>query len=140
MKLITYLSFPGTTEDAFRYYEQHLGAKILFMMRWNQMPGPNAARDTPRGFVDKVMHATLAIADSTLMASDSPGVEPMRAAHISLSVDSTDEAERIYNSLADGGEVSMALTETFFAHRFGQVRDRFGVNWMIIHNKPMQQA
>jgi len=61
----------------------------------------------------------------------------MRSAYLTLAVDSNEEAERIYNALADGGEVFMAMGETFFAHRFGQLRDKFGVNWMIIHDKPM---
>jgi PhnB protein len=61
----------------------------------------------------------------------------MRSAYLTLAVDSNEEAERIYNALAEGGEVFMKLGETFFARRFGQLRDRFGINWMIIHEKPM---
>ena len=59
----------------------------------------------------------------------------MRSAYLSLSVGSNEEAERIYAALAEGGEVFMKLGETFFAHRFGQVRDKFGINWMIVHEK-----
>jgi PhnB protein len=136
MKLNSYINFAGTTAEAFRYYEQHLGAKTLFTMRWNQMPGPDAAKYTPPGYEDKVLHGTLAIADTTIMAADVPKAEPMRSAYLTLSVDSNEEAERIHNALADGGEVLMAMNETFFAHRFGQVRDRFGINWMILHRKP----
>ncbi|HZL52570.1 MAG TPA: VOC family protein [Terracidiphilus sp.] len=77
------------------------------------------------------------IGDTPLMASDGPGVEPMRSAYLSLSVDSDAEAERIYKVLSDGGEVFMAMGETFFAHRFGQFRDKFGINWMVIHERPM---
>ena len=140
MKLNAYLNFPGNLEEAFRYYEKHLGAKILFMMRWNQMPGPDAAKYTPPGFTDKVLHASMALADTVVMASDGPKVDPMRSAYLSLTVDSNEEAERIYNALADGGEVFMAIGETFFAHRFGQLRDKFGVNWMVIHPKPATNA
>jgi PhnB protein len=71
------------------------------------------------------------------MASDGPKVEPMRSAYISLSVDSSEEAERIYNALTEGGQVFMPMGETFFAHRFGQFRDKFGINWMVVHEKPM---
>jgi PhnB protein len=61
----------------------------------------------------------------------------MRSAYLSLGVDSDTEAERIFSALSDGGKVLMAMEETFFATRFGQVQDRFGINWMIIREKPM---
>jgi PhnB protein len=73
------------------------------------------------------------------MASDGPPerVQPMRSAYLSLSVDSNEEAERIFAALSDGGEVFMKMEEMFFAHRFGQCRDKFGANWMIMNEKPM---
>ncbi len=61
----------------------------------------------------------------------------MRSAYLTLAVDSNEEAERIYKALTEGGEVFMKMGETFFAHRFGQFRDKYGVNWMVIHEKPM---
>jgi PhnB protein len=140
MKLNTYVNFAGNLEEAFRYYEQHLGAKTLFAMKWNQMPGPDAAKYIPPGFENKVLHATAALGDTTFLAADVPGAEPMRSAYLTLSVNSNEEAERIYSALADGGQIFMAIGETFFAHRFGQLRDKFGINWMIIHDKPMPNA
>lgn len=101
---------------------------------------PDAEKHTPPGMENGVLHANLSIADTQVMGSDVPGCEPMRSAYLSLATESVEEAERIYAALADGGEVSMAMGETFFAERFGQVRDRFGVNWMIIHEKPMAGA
>lgn len=137
MRLNTYINFNGRCEEAMQYYEKHLGAKISDIMKWNQMPGPDAAKYTPPGFSDKVLHARMTLADSFIMAADVPSAEPMRSAYLTLSLDSSPEAERVYAALADGGEVFMAIGETFFAHRFGQLRDRFGINWMIIHDKPM---
>jgi len=61
----------------------------------------------------------------------------MRSAYLSLSVRSDTEAERIFSNLSDGGEVFMPIQETFFATRFAQLRDRFGINWMIVHERPM---
>ena len=135
MKMITYLNFGGNCEQAFRFYEQHLGGKVLFTMKWSEMP--DAGKHTPPGFENSLLHASLQLADTTLMASDVPNYEPMRSAYLSLSVSSNEEAERIYGLLADGGEVFMKMGETFFAHRFGQLRDKFGTNWMIIHDRPM---
>jgi PhnB protein len=60
----------------------------------------------------------------------------MRSAYLTLSVNADAEAERIYAALSDGGKVLMAMEETFFASRFGQVQDRFGINWMILHERP----
>ena len=70
------------------------------------------------------------------MGADIPNAEPMRSAYLSLGVDSDAEAERIFSALSDGGQVFMPMQETFFATRFGQLRDRFGINWMVIHERP----
>ena len=71
------------------------------------------------------------------MGADIPSAQPMRSAYLSLSVESDAEAERAFAALSDGGEVFMPMEETFFATRFGQLRDRFGLNWMILHERPM---
>lgn len=136
MKVNTYLNFPGTCEQAMSFYEQHLGAKVLAKMHFADMN----PKDLPPGLNrDGILHARFTIGETVMMASDGPPerVQPMRSAYITLSVDSNEEAERIYAALTDGGEVFMALGETFFAHRFGQFRDKFGINWMVIHEKPM---
>ena len=71
------------------------------------------------------------------MGADIPSAEPMRSAYLSLGVDSDAEAERMFEALSDGGKVFMPMQETFFATRFGQLRDRFGINWMILHERPV---
>jgi PhnB protein len=134
MKMTTYVNFPGNCKEALQFYEKHLGAKTLMMMTFDQMPDP---KTVPPGMEKGVLHARIMIGDTPLMASDGPKVEPMRSAYLSISVDSSPEAERVYKALSDGGEVFMPMNETFFAHRFAQFRDKFGINWMIIHEKPM---
>lgn len=137
MKLETYVNFGGNCREALAYYEKHLGAKTTARMTFGQMPDP---KQVPAGMENAVMHARLEVAGSVLMASDVPPAanwQPMRSAYLALSVDSDAEAERIFAALKDGGEVFMAMQETFFAHRFAQLRDRFGINWMILHAKPM---
>jgi PhnB protein len=81
----------------------------------------------------------MAIGDTQLMGNDVPPerFQSMRSMYLSLSVDSTEEAERIYKLLSDGGEVFMPIEETFFAFRFAMLRDRFGTSWMILHQRPM---
>jgi PhnB protein len=138
MKVHTYLNFPGNCEEAMKFYEKHLGAKILMKSTFADMGGPNGPQNLPPGLNrDGILHARFTLGDTVMMASDGPKTEPMRSAYISLSVDSNEEAERIYNVLSEGGEVFMKMGEQFFAHRFGQFRDKFGINWMVIHEKPM---
>jgi PhnB protein len=139
MKLHTYLNYGGNCEQAFRFYEQHLGGKITMMMTHGEQPG---ATNVPPDWQKAILHARLTIAGTELLGSDVPPdrFEPMRSVYLSLSVASTDEAERIYKLLSDGGQIFMPLAETFFAFRFGMLRDKFGTSWMIIHERPMQTA
>lgn len=135
MKMYTYLNYGGNCEEAFKFYEKNLGGKIMGVFRWNQMP--DAAKHTPPGYENAVLHMRVDLGETVLMGADVPGYQPMRSAYLSLTVGSSEEAERIYNVLSEGGEVFMKMGETFFAHRFGQFRDRFGTNWMVIHEKQM---
>lgn len=133
MKLITYVNFAGNCAEAFRYYEQHLGAKIGMMMTHGQNPEP--APDSIRQSEEAILHARIAIGGTELAGADVPKAEPMRSAYLTLHTDSDSEAERIFSALSDGGQVFMPMQETFFASRFGQLRDRFGMNWMILHER-----
>ena len=139
MELTTYLNFGGNCAEALHFYEQHLGGKILTSSTYGQMPG---AKEQSPEQAKLVMHARIEIAGTLIMASDAPPdrYQPMRSVYLALSVDSNEEAERIYAALSEGGEVSMKIGETFFAERFGQFRDKFGVNWMVIHERPMPRG
>jgi len=134
MKMTTYVNFPGTCAEAFRFYETHLGGKVSMMMTHGQAPDQSKVNPD---WKDAVLHARLSVAGTELLGADIPKAEPMRSAYLSLSVDSDAEAERIFSALAEGGEVFMKMQETFFASRFAQLRDRFGLNWMILHERPM---
>ncbi len=134
MKLTTYLNFPGNCADAFRYYEKTLGGKIDLIMTFGQSPMPH---DEGADWNDKVMHAKLTIGDSELMGADDAKATPIHSAYLSVAVDSDAEAERVYKALSEGGETQMPLQETFFATKFGQCRDKFGVSWMVLNPKPM---
>jgi PhnB protein len=87
-----------------------------------------------------ILHARIEIGGSELMGSDVPPerFQPMRSVYLSLTVDSVEEAERIYNLLRDGGDIFMPMEETFFAKRFAMLRDKFGTSWMIMHERQMQ--
>lgn len=134
MKMNTYVNFAGKCAEAFRFYEKHLGGTVGMMMTHGQAPDQS---HVDSAWKDAVLHARISLGGAELMGADIPSAQPMRSAYLSLSVESDPEAERIFSALADGGEVFMPMQETFFATRFGQLRDRFGINWMILHERPM---
>jgi PhnB protein len=135
MKLYTYLNYGGNCRQAFEFYAQHLGGKIAFLQTHGEMPGA----DTPPGMKDAVLHARMEIGGTILLGADMPPgrFQPMRSAYLTLMLDSSAEAERIYELLTDGGEIFMKMEETFFAHRFAMLRDRFGTSWMLLHERAM---
>jgi PhnB protein len=133
MKLYTYVNYAGNCQEAFRFYEKHLGGKITMMMTHGQ--GPNA-NDGPPNWKDAILHARMNLGETELMGADIPTAQPMRSAYLTLIAGSIDEAERIYAALAEGGEIFMPIQETFFAIRFAQLRDRFGTSWMLLHERP----
>ena len=133
MTLTTYVNFAGRCAEAFRYYEAHLDARIIFLMTHAEAPLPAGL---PPEWKDAVLHARLSIGGTELSGADIPNAAPMRSAYLTLATTSDSEAERVYTALANGGRELMPLAETFFASRFGQVQDRFGINWMILHERP----
>jgi PhnB protein len=133
MKLYTQLNFGGNCEEAFRFYEKHLGGKVTMMMNQSQAPGG------PKGAGTAIIHARMDIGDTVLIGNDVPPdvFGKMRSVYLYLSVDSPEEAERVHNLLAEGGEIFMPMEETFYATRFSMLRDRFGVSWTVINERPM---
>jgi PhnB protein len=136
MKLRTYLNYGGNCRQAFQFYEKHLGGKITQMRTHGEMPDASSVAPEMK---NSILHARINIGDAEIMGSDVPPsrFQPMRSAYLSLSVDSNEEAERIHALLADGGEIFMKMDDTFFAHRFSMLRDKFGTSWMIIRERAM---
>jgi PhnB protein len=130
MHVQPYLFFDGRCEEALGFYRSALGATDTMLMRFKDSPDPQMC---PPGAGDKVMHASFRIGDSEVMASDGQcsGRPSFQGFSLSIAARDEAEAERLFAALADGGQVQMPLTKTFFAARFGMVADRFGVSWMI---------
>jgi len=135
MKLFFHLNFAGNCAQAFRYYEQNLGGKILALMKQSEAPG--AIRNSEGA--DPVLHARMVLAETVLVGNDVPPdrLQPMRSAYLYLSVDSAEEAERICSLLLRGGEAYMSVRGTFYASHLSQLRDQFGILWTLIHERPM---
>ena len=142
MQVHSYLFFEGRCEEAIAFYEKTLGAKRGMLMRYGESPESCPEGMIPPGSENKIMHAEFTIGDTMVMASDGMVSGKPKFDGFSLSVDFSDvaAAEKAFHALADGGEVGMKLDETFYAKIFGMVKDRFGMNWMVIVPKEMPKA
>jgi PhnB protein len=130
MGLSPYLTFDGRCEAAFRFYEECLGGAILMMLKYEESP---MASQVPPDWGNKIVHATFALEDQTLGGADLPpeSYRKPQGFSVTLDIESTEEAIRIFEALAAEGSVQVPLQETFWARRFGMLTDRFGVPWMI---------
>src|SRR6266513_6267335 len=127
-----YLFFDGRCEEAMEFYRKTLGAEIKFVMRYKDSPEPHPPGIVRPGFENKVMHATIRIGDSEVMAADDCQGHPnFQGFSLSLTVPIEAEADRLFKALAAGGQVNMPLTKTFFSPKFGMLTDRFGIGWMV---------
>jgi PhnB protein len=135
MQVSPYLLFNGDCQTAFKFYEQTIGGKITAMITHAGTP---MEAHTPPEWKDKILHASLAIGDTVLMASDAPPdrYEQPKGFSVSLALKDVAEAERIFQSLAEGGAVRMPIRQTFWAARFGMLVDKFGIPWMINCDQP----
>jgi PhnB protein len=131
MHVQPYLNFEGRCEEALEFYRGALGVEVTRLLRFKDSPDQRML--TP-GTEDKVMHASFRVGKTDVMASDGrcQGKAGFQGVSLSLAVADDAEAEKRFSALADGGQVHMPLTRTFFSSRFGMVADRFGVSWMVI--------
>ena len=132
-----YVFFGGRCEEAIEFYRKALGAELRMLMRFKEAPEPQPG--LPECFEDKVMHASLQIGETILMASDGrcEGETSFEGFSLSIAVPDETEAERVFAALSEGGLVTMPLEKTFWAPKFGMLQDKFGVGWMVsVMHKP----
>ena len=138
MQVQPYLFFDGRCEEAAEFYRSNLGAEVTMLMRFKEGPAPEGEGGCEGGPApgneDKIMHMSMKIGDTTIMASDGQcqGKPSFQGFSLALSVASDAEAQRLFGLLADGGQVQQPLVKTFFSSSFGMVADRYGVSWMIV--------
>ena len=139
MQVQSYLFFEGRCEEALEFYRKAVGAKLTMLMRFKESPDPIPADKVPPGSDDKVMHASFDIGDTMVMASDgcAPGEPAFKGFSLSLTAADEAEARRLFDALAEGGQVQMPMGKTFWSPAFGMLVDRFGVSWMVQVPGPM---
>ena len=130
MHINTYLNFNGQCDEAFKFYEKLLGGEIKFKMTWGESP---MAKDLTVEAQNFIMHASLKIGDGDLMGADSPPGRYTKPTGMNVSIHVKDaaEGERIFNELAQDGEVQMPFQKTFWSAGFGMCVDRYGIPWMV---------
>lgn len=127
-----YLFFGGRCEEALAFYKSAIGAEVEMLMRYSDSPEPCQPGMIPPGYENKVMHTSFRVGGTSVMASDGCGdTSPFTGFSLSLSVASEAEADLAFNALVEGGEVLMPLAKTFWSSRFGMLKDKFGLGWMI---------
>jgi PhnB protein len=133
MQVQAYLFFDGRCDEAVEFYKKALGAEVTMLMRFKDSPEPHQPGMLAPGSENKVMHASLRIGETMVMASDGRclGTPSFQGFCLSLDVPDAAAADRLFAALADGGQVQMPLAKTFWSPRFGMVADRFGVAWMV---------
>lgn len=128
-----YISFNGNCEEAINFYKDVLGGEVLYTQRYGDSPMKGQGPD------DAIMHCTLKVGDTHIMAADSCEGQPATTgSNISLAIGSNDPsgAEKMFEKMSDGATVTMPMQQTFWAERFGMLTDKFGINWMFNCDKP----
>jgi PhnB protein len=130
MQVNPYLHYNGNCEEAFRFYEKAIGAKIEVMM---YVEGSPAAEQMPPEMAKKVLHARLTIDGEVVMASDAPPAhfEKPQGISVALQIEDAAEGAKVFAALSDGGEIRMPFGATFWSKGFGMCVDKFGVPWMV---------
>ena len=131
MQVQPYLFFDGRCEEAVDFYKQAIGARIEALMRWKDCPDKSAC--TPQN-ENKVMHGAVKVGDATMLVSDGrcEGKPDFKGFALTISAKTEAEADKLFGALAEGGQVQMPLTKTFFSPKFGMCADKFGVGWMVL--------
>ena len=131
-----YLMFNGNCEEAINFYRDNLGGNLISLQRFGETP-----ESSSESYKDKIMHAVMDIQGFKIMFSDAQEQRNVTFGDnfsIALDFKSDGDLNRAFDALATGGQVTMAVSDTFWGARFGMCTDKFGVNWMVNYDKPQK--
>jgi PhnB protein len=133
MNIQPYLFFSGRCEEAIEFYRKAIGAEVDMVLHFNESPEPMPPGVLQEGFEAKVMHASFRVGDATILCSDGcDDKTTFSGFSLALHVPTEADADRAFAALAEGGEVQMPLAKTFWSPRYGMVKDKFGIGWMVM--------
>ncbi len=129
-----HINFNGNAEEAFNFYKSVFGGDFAMVMRLKDLSIPG--HTVSDADADKIMHIALPIGNNILMGNDVPeGMGPVNEAEnrskISISAESREEADRLFNGLSAGGSIEMPIGDSPWGSYFGMFRDKFGIEWMV---------
>lgn len=135
----SYLNFNGNCEEAFNFYKSVFGGEFTYIGRFSNIP--KESYQVPEADKNKIMHVSLPIGKSVLMGSDcgsdwAPKFTQGNNFSISITAETKDEADRLFNALAQGGKINMPLADAFWGDYYGMLTDKFGINWMMSYTEP----
>lgn len=139
-----YLTFKGNCEEAFNFYKSVFGGEFSYIGRFGEMP-PGEGPPIPEASKNKIMHVGLPISTETMIMGSDTGGEWSSSflqgnnISISISTDSRENADRLFNGLSAGGNVTMPLADMFWGDYYGMFTDKFGINWMVSFNADQQK-
>lgn len=138
MKVLNpYLTFRGNCEEAFNFYKSVFGGEFSYVGRFSEMP-PEEGKEVTESDRNKIMHISLPISKETiLMGSDEYNSKADIGNNIALSIttDTKEDADRIFEQLSSGGQANMPMSDTFWGDYFGMCTDRYNINWMVSYNE-----
>jgi len=139
MLTAAHLHFKGNCAEAFRFYAETFGGKIVFAMTYGESP---AGAQTAADFSDKIIHSRLDFGGQFLLGCDAPPdrFQAPQGFNVMAAIDKPDDAVRAFKALSDGGTITMPFGETFWARGFGMCTDRFGIPWMVNCEKPVAEG
>ncbi len=139
-QLNPYLNFNGNTEEAFNFYRSVLGGEFAMLMRFGDTPGCEEMPETEK---NGIMHIALPVGNNVIMGTDVPSsmqqVTFGSNMSLSMSVNSREEADRVFNGLAEGGNATMPMNDMFWGAYYGMLTDKFGVQWMVSYDPKYAQ-
>jgi PhnB protein len=129
-----YINFNGNAEEAFNFYKSVFGGEFAKIMRFKDMA--SAEYPVAENEANKIMHIALPIGKNVLMANDVPDIlgkinENENRSKISISAESREEADKLFNGLSAGGTIEMPISNSPWGSYFGMFRDKYGIEWMV---------
>ena len=129
-----HINFNGNAEEAFTFYKSVFGGEFAMIVRFKDMSSPEFP--VAENEANKIMHIALPVGKNVLMANDVPEImgrtnENENRSKISISAESKEEADKLFNGLSEGGEIEMTIADSPWGSYFGMFRDKYGIEWMV---------